>query len=61
MAVMWAYILDDEVVAKATALFVGLRSQFVLSSLEEGTAHGGRRYLPYVFREQGCREKVFCN
>ena len=31
MAVMWAYILDDEVVAKATALFVGLRSQFVTS------------------------------
>lgn len=28
-----------------------LRSQFVTSSLEE--SHGGRRYLPYVFTEQG--------
>ena len=32
MAVMWAYILDDEAVAKAAALFVGLRSQFVTST-----------------------------
>ena len=33
MAVMWAYILnDDGAVAKAAALFVGLRSQFVTST-----------------------------
>ncbi|MGR3808643.1 ORF6N domain-containing protein [Pasteurella testudinis] len=31
--------------------FQNLRSQFVTSSLDE--AHGGRRYLPYVFTEQG--------
>lgn len=29
MAVMQAYILEDEAVAGAAALFVGLRSQFV--------------------------------
>ncbi len=34
MAVMWAYILDDEAVAKAAALFIGLRSQFVTSKRE---------------------------
>jgi len=30
--------------------YVNLRSQFVTSSLEQ---HGGRRYLPYVFTENG--------
>ncbi len=33
MAVMWAYVLDDEAVARAAALFVGVRLQFVTSSL----------------------------
>jgi len=28
-----------------------LRSHFATSS--EGNAHGGRRYMPYVFTEQG--------
>ena len=32
MAVMWAYILSDEAVARATALFVELRSQFLTST-----------------------------
>jgi len=31
--------------------YENLRSQFVTSSLE--IQHGGRRYLPYVFTEQG--------
>lgn len=30
-----------------------LKSQFVISSLEDEGTHGGRRYLPYVFTEQG--------
>ncbi len=30
-----------------------LRSQFVISSLEDVPGYGGRRYLPYVFTEQG--------
>lgn len=33
MAVMWAYILDDGAVAKAAALLVGVRLQFVTSTL----------------------------
>ena len=32
--------------------FKNLRSQFVTSS-ENGSTHGGRRYMPYVFTEQG--------
>ena len=32
--------------------FANLRSQFVTSSLEDSN-YGGRRYLPYVFTEQG--------
>ena len=32
--------------------FKNLRSQFVTSS-ENGNKHGGRRYMPYVFTEQG--------
>ena len=31
--------------------YENLRSQFVISS--EGAKHGGRRYMPYVFTEQG--------
>ena len=31
--------------------YKNLRSQFVTSS--EDNAHGGRRYMPYVFTEQG--------
>ena len=31
--------------------YKNLRSQFVTSS--EGNTHGGRRYMPYVFTEQG--------
>ena len=33
--------------------YENLKSQFVISSLEDEGAHGGRRYLPYVFTEQG--------
>lgn len=33
--------------------YANLKSQFVISSLEDESAHGGRRYLPYVFTEQG--------
>jgi len=33
--------------------YENLKSQFVISSLEDERAHGGRRYLPYVFTEQG--------
>jgi len=29
--------------------YENLKSQFVISSLEDERAHGGRRYLPYVF------------
>ena len=35
MAVMWAYILDDEAVAKAAALFVGQESDFVNKNMRE--------------------------
>ena len=31
--------------------FLNLRSQFATSSLEN--KYGGRRYMPYVFTEQG--------
>ena len=30
-----------------------MKSQFVISSLDDEGGHGGRRYLPYVFTEQG--------
>ena len=33
--------------------YTDLKSQFVISSLEDEGTHGGRRYLPYVFTEQG--------
>ena len=33
--------------------YTNLKSQFVISSLEDKGVHGGRRYLPYVFTEQG--------
>lgn len=33
--------------------YMNLKSQFVISSLECEGVHGGRRYLPYVFTEQG--------
>lgn len=33
--------------------YINLKSQFVISSLEDENIHGGRRYLPYVFTEQG--------
>lgn len=33
--------------------YINLKSQFVISSLEGEGTHGGRRYLPYVFTEQG--------
>ena len=33
--------------------FLNLRSQIATSSLEKKNEHGGKRYLPYVFTEQG--------
>ncbi len=33
--------------------FLNLKSQIATSSLQEGSGHGGKRKLPYVFTEQG--------
>jgi hypothetical protein len=44
----------DEVVT--TSERFNLRSQFVTSS-----GHGGRRYLPYAFTEQGCLLTIFAD
>ena len=38
-------LADDE--------FLNLRSQIATPSLENKREHGGKRYLPYVFTEQG--------
>lgn len=43
--------------------YQNLRSQFVTSSGEtdESSQHGGRRYLPYVFTEQGVAMLFKCS